>query len=198
MEKDYLKLYDLERYLFDVVNPAFHRDHKLNAFDFFCIIIWKANRAKSSVAKRLIHDYGKGQSDLNIIIRELTHQIYRARDNEKERMRILVEDWRFYLPMASAILTVLYPDDFTVYDKRVCEELDGYHRVQNWKFEHLWEGYCQYREAVIDREPSIPVLRNKDRVLWAKSFERQLKRDIATEFRKNSTRDDYSSSTAAT
>jgi hypothetical protein len=38
---DYLKLYDLEKYLFDVVRLNFERDRRLSAFDFFCIIVWK-------------------------------------------------------------------------------------------------------------------------------------------------------------
>ena len=46
-------------------------------------------------------------------------------------MRILIEDWAFRLPMASAILTVLYPDSFTVYDIRVCSELQNHHGVRN-------------------------------------------------------------------
>ena len=128
---DYLKLYDLERYLFEVVRPSFQRDSELTAFDFFCIIIWKANRAKSEVAKRLIRHHGKGGTDLDAVIGDLTHQIHAARDDEKERMRILIKDWGFRLPMASAILTVLYPEIFTVYDKRVCGELGKYHCVQD-------------------------------------------------------------------
>jgi len=44
---DYLEYYDLERYLFENVHQRFHLEHSLGAFDFFSIVIWKANRAKS-------------------------------------------------------------------------------------------------------------------------------------------------------
>ena len=106
---DYLKLYDLERYLFDVVHSAFQKDKRLSAFDFFCIIIWKANRAKSKVALKLLSHDSQGRKDLNAIVGDLTSVIARATDN-KERMRILIAKWEFRLPMASAILTVLYPE----------------------------------------------------------------------------------------
>jgi hypothetical protein len=51
---DFLGYYNLEPYLFDIVSPRFHQEGSLNAFDFFSIVIWKANRAKSRIAKRLL------------------------------------------------------------------------------------------------------------------------------------------------
>ena len=52
----FVEHYHQERYLFDVVSPRFQREHELSAFDFFCIVIWKANRAKSKIAKRLLRN----------------------------------------------------------------------------------------------------------------------------------------------
>ena len=46
--------YDLEKYLFETVSSRFAEEHSLGAFDFFCIVIWKANRAKTRIARRLI------------------------------------------------------------------------------------------------------------------------------------------------
>jgi hypothetical protein len=54
METDYRKLYDLENYLFEEVSRHFSELGYLHAFDFFCIVIWKANRSKSKIAKRLL------------------------------------------------------------------------------------------------------------------------------------------------
>ncbi len=182
---DYLKLYDLERYLFDDVTASFHKNRKLSAFDFFCIIIWKANRAKSKVALKLVTHDGDAGNDLNTIVEHLTCAIANAQD-DKARMRILIEDRAFRLPMASAILTVLYPFSFTVYDVRVCDELQNHHKVQNkTRFEDLWDGYQAYLEDVKSREPAVSALRNKDRTLWAKSFEKQLNDDISTLFKKD-------------
>ncbi len=182
---DYLKLYDLEGYLFDDVRTSFEQNGKLSAFDFFCIIIWKANRAKSKVALKLVAHGGNATNDLNTLVDSLTSAIAKATD-DKTRMRILIEDWAFRLPMASAVLTVLYPDSFMVYDVRVCNELQNHHNVQNkTRFDDLWDGYQKYIADVKKQEPMVAALRDKDRRLWAKSFEKQLNEDISTLFKKD-------------
>ena len=182
---DYLKLYNLEQYLFDDVRKSFKTNGNLSAFDFFCIIIWKANRAKSKVALKLVAHGGDAANDLNAIVVCLTSAIAKAPDH-KARMRILIEQWAFRLPMASAILTVLYPDSFTVYDVRVCDELRNHHSVQNkTRFDDLWDGYQMYLRDVGSKEPAVSGLRDKDRTLWARSFEKQLNDDISTLFRKD-------------
>ena len=105
METDYRKFYDLENYLFEEVSRRFSEHGYLKAFDFFCIVIWKANRSKSKIAKRLL---SKGHPDLDSAVVALTKSLANAAD-DKARMKILIVDWGFLLPMASAILTVLYP-----------------------------------------------------------------------------------------
>jgi len=182
---DYLKLYNLEQYLFDDVKTSYQANKKLSAFDFFCIIIWKANRAKSKVALKLVSHNGNATHDLNAIVEKLTTAIANA-PNDKARMRILIGEWKFRLPVASAVLTVLYPDSFTIYDIRVCDELQNHHNVQNkTRFDDLWTGYQAYLSDVRKKVPTISTLRDKDRTLWAKSFEKQLKNDISTLFRKD-------------
>jgi hypothetical protein len=156
---DYLKLYDLERYLFDDVTTAFRINRKLSAFEFFCIIIWKANRAKSKIALKLLAHDTRAGNDLNTIVEHLTSEIAKAQD-DGARMRILNKDWEFRLPMASAILTVLYPNSFTVYDVRVCDELQNHHNVQHkTRFDHLWAGYQKYLADVRSKEPTVSALR---------------------------------------
>jgi hypothetical protein len=183
---DYLKLYDLERYLFDVVRANFERDGKLNAFDFFCIIVWKANRAKSKIAKKLLEKDGHRRKDLDAIVGDMTKSLADT-DAEKEKMRILIEKWGIRLPIASAILSVLWPDKFTVYDVRVCEQLGGDYKTipDKARFEDLWNRYNRYVEAVQNKVSEVPILRDKDRILWAKSFEKQLNKDIEMLFQKD-------------
>jgi len=53
MKDAYLKYHIIENYLFDEVHKNFHKNGYLNAFDFFCIVIWKANRVKSIIAGNL-------------------------------------------------------------------------------------------------------------------------------------------------
>jgi hypothetical protein len=85
--------------------------------------------------------------------------------------------------MASAILTVLYPDDFTVYDIRVCDVLGDFKDAQyKTNFAKLWERYAAYVIAVKDAVPECSSLRDKDRFLWGKSFATQLQTDIQSSF----------------
>ena len=178
---DYRKFYDLENYLFEEVSRRFSEHGYLEVFDFFCIVIWKANRAKSKIAKRLL---SKRHSDLNSAVIALTKSLAKA-ENRKGRMKILFEDWGFLLPMASAILTVLYPMSFTIYDVRVCDVLKRFHNLPNkTNFDSLWNGYEKFIAAVNEAGPSEYSLRDKDRWSWGKSFSQQLEQDIAEKFQK--------------
>jgi hypothetical protein len=102
---DYRKYDALESYLFDQVGPRFRQAGWLDGFDFFCIIAWKANRAKSAVARRLLL---KGHAWIEEAVRELTAGIA-SQPSPRHRMAHVVVEWGFLLPMTSAILTVLYP-----------------------------------------------------------------------------------------
>lgn len=165
---NYLDFYDLEKYLFETVALLFAKEHSLGAFDFFCIVIWKANRAKTRIARRLM---ASGRySDLDAAVRALTGAISAA-TLPKDKLRVLIQDWGFLLPMASAILTVLYDDDFTVYDSRVCDVLGDFDWVGNrTNLDSLWEGYSKYVDAVKKAAPAELKLRDKDRWLWGRSF----------------------------
>jgi hypothetical protein len=174
-EANWLVYYDLESYLFDTIGPRFRRVGSISAFDFFCIIIWKANRAKSKVARRLL---SKGASSLEEAVRDLSRAIS-AQPNAKERLALLRLEWSFRLPMSTAILSVFYPDEFTVYDVRVCEVLRDFEKLDNMsRFDDVWAGYLSYRSAVQKAAPPDLSLRDQDRWLWAKSFVQQLQRDI--------------------
>lgn len=180
-EAEYLQFYDLEGYLFKIVSTRYVQNKTLTAFDFFCIVIWKANRAKSKVAERLLA-HGNGQANLEAAVGDLLSAISEAID-QKTRLSVLIETWGFRLPMASAILTVLYPDDFTVYDIRVCDVFDDFKDAQyKTNFATLWDRYSAYVTAVRSAVPECSSLRDKDRFLWGKSFATQLQNDIQLSF----------------
>lgn len=180
--KDPLRYYHLEQYLFEDVNSRFHDAGWLNAFDFFSIVIWKANRAKSNVAKRLLRHDPESRIDLDAIVRHLTRRLYDAA-SARDRLEMLMIDWGLKLPMASAILTVLWPDEFTVYDVRACEQFGRFGNLTNLtRPEAVWDGYTSYRTAVIAAVPGETSLRDKDRILWGRSAAAQLERDIASRF----------------
>jgi hypothetical protein len=178
-QTDYLKYYHLEEFLFNDVSNRFRNDGCISAFDFFCIVIWKANRAKSKIAKRLL---SKGDDDLDSAVKALTKSISEA-NQQKDRLQILMNDWGFRLPMASAILTVLYPEQFTIYDVRVCETLQSFQDTQHKKpFDKLWESYEEYIKSVKMAVTEDITLRDKDRWLWGKSFASQLQKSIENKF----------------
>jgi hypothetical protein len=182
---DYRRYYNLEPCLFEEVHHRFHAEQSLSAFDFFSIVIWKANRAKSKIARKLLHSADPQCDDLDAIVRSLTALLYAAPDS-KSRLRILLCDWGFALPMATAILTVLWPGDFTVYDTRVCEQLGGFHDLRyRSDFERVWEGYELFVARVRSEAPQGFSLRDQDRFLFGKSTALQLEQDIMRRFRPN-------------
>ena len=177
---DFRNYYWLESYLFDTVRLRFAQQHCLDAFDFFCIVIWKANRAKSKIARKLLIPEVR---NLDEAVRVITWGLAQQ-SNAKDRLHYL---WNggFNLPMASAILTVLYPDEFTVYDERVCDMLGGFHNLKSLsKFEALWRSYQDFKRKVEETAPPELSLRDKDRYLWGKSFYEQLTKDIKLGFKK--------------
>lgn len=182
MTIDYLRYYHLERYLLEDVHRRFHEDGSIGAFDFFSIVVWKANRAKSKVAKVLLERDPERRTTLDPIAHDLTKALHLAPDS-RTKLQLLLLQWGLRLPMASAILAVFWPDDFSVYDVRVCDELAQFHRIADLaSFTAIWEGYSEYVEAVRNMEPRHLGLRDKDRYLWAKSRADQLDRDLVRAF----------------
>jgi hypothetical protein len=183
---DYRQFYSLERYLFEIVGDKFRKEGSLCAFDFFCIVIWKANRAKSKIAYKIITSASLTGGSLEERVRCLTKTLSEKQTSE-DRLRYLINDLKFRLPMASAILTVLYPDEFTIYDVRVCNQLSGKERhlrlANKSDFEEVWKGYMDFKKAVEDAVPHMSGLRDKDRYLWGESFYEQLSTDIRNEFK---------------
>lgn len=180
-ENNFIKYYDLESYIFGGVSKRFHKCGFLSAFDFFTIIIWKANRAKSKISKQIL---GRGYDNLDDGVKDLTNDIYECTE-DKRRLECLMKKWGFRLPMSSAILTVLYPDIFTVYDVRVCETLNIKNNLDNiTNFDKLWSSYLEYKNKVFSAAEGNLSLRDSDRYLWGKSFYDQLNNDISIGFTK--------------
>jgi len=169
------KYYNLERYLLEEVQPRFQKNGSIGAFDFFSIVIWKANRAKSRVADKL-RDVS-GEDNLEQICKKLSTEIWKAKE-EKDKMKILISDWHFRLPMASAILTILYPELFTVYDYRAAEQTgNGSKLVNKTSFDAIWDGYVEFR-CKVNEIGKGSTMREKDRYLFGKSRMEDLADDI--------------------
>jgi len=182
MNTDYRTYYWDECYLFDQVTQHFEKDGYLGAFDLFCIVVWKANRAKSRIAKRLM-EHQPGFNDLESAALTLTREIAAAKE-PCDKLRVLIEGWGLLIPMASAILAVLYPEVFTVYDYRVCQQLNAFDDLVNKsKFDSIWDEYLKFIERVKEvTPPEIMRLRDKDRWLSGKSYFDDMNREIQNRF----------------
>jgi hypothetical protein len=123
-------------------------------------------------------------SDLDKISRNISSDIAKAK-TEKEKMKVLILDWGFKIAIASAILTILYPDIFTIYDYRAAEQVgEGEKLKRKTKFEDIWSGYVEFRNkvAAVSHGGS---LREKDHYLFGKSRMDDLTKDLKNEFAEN-------------
>ncbi len=176
-----ISYYNLEEFLLSDVRNRFLDNNSIGAFDFFSIIVWKSNRSKSIVAKRLI--VKSKNSDLEQISLSITSSISRAHSDE-EKMKVLIESWGFKLAIASAILTILYPDRFTVYDYRAAKQLNfGANLKNKSSFADIWAGYVEFKDKVAAL-PFGSNLRDKDRYLFGRSTMDDLLTDLKCGFQK--------------
>jgi hypothetical protein len=174
MALDYAKFAFLENYLLDIVGPRFRTTGELSPIDFYMMVVWKSNRAKTRVRDRLIARGGTFNNAVELISVQIRPNV-----SPKERLKGLMVDWGLRLPMASAILTILYPEDFTVYDIRVCEALPEFSNLSNLKFgDKLWTRYQNFVEAVHAAVPDDRSLRGKDHYLWGHSFYKGVQKDL--------------------
>jgi thermostable 8-oxoguanine DNA glycosylase len=161
------KLYNLEDYLFGVVSPRFRESHTLNPYDFFAIVTWKSNRTKTKIMSGLANS---GRS-----VPSLMYEVSAATSPEG-KVEALLRVWGIGLALASAILTVCYPEEFTVLDYRAWEALreaavEGLPARYPLKVEEYLL-YCR-ASTRLAAEKGIS-LRDLDRALWAKSWEDDL------------------------
>lgn len=164
---NYIKYYNLDKYIFEEVGPKFRKTGIITTEDFFCIVIWKANRAKTNIKNKLSKN-----GTLDNSIKNISNDIYRA-NTSKDKLEIMIKKYKFGLPMATAILTVLYPENFTVYDYRVREQLkiNTIYGVDKY-FSEFLPKVKEYSNS-LDKN-----LRNTDKELWGKSFYEDLQKLI--------------------
>jgi len=161
------RLYALEDYLFEVVSQRFRHDQTLSPYDFFAIVTWKSNRAKTKIRDGLA-EAGKSPS-------ALMREVSEARSAE-DKVEVLLHVWGIGLAMASAILTVCYPEEFTVLDYRAWRTLQQA-SVEGLPARYPMSAgeYLQYCQVcrLLAAQAGLS-LRNLDRALWAKSWEDDL------------------------
>lgn len=187
MYRNSLKFADLENYINSEVRPLFHDQGYIEAFDFFCIVIWKANRAKSKIARRFDDKpTADTREDLDGKIKYLTQLIFKS-VSDKERLEILIKNYGFRLPIASAILSFLYPDNFTIYDYRVCKVFPDFIPLGNLSdIDKIRPRYLEFIEAVKSIDEQQYTLQEKIECYGVTHLERASKRILKNVSVKNS------------
>lgn len=108
----YIKLYDIEKYLFSIIGPNVKKNGFLSFEDFYQICMWKSVRPK----KRYIANKEK--------IKDISKRAFSEKD-EAKRIKIICELDGVGIPTASAILTIIYPEKYAVIDIRCLEALNN-------------------------------------------------------------------------
>ena len=125
--------------------------------------------------------------DIDGCVQNFTKEIFSSDDFGK--FNLLMNLKGINIAMASGILTVLYPEKFTVYDFRVCQNIVGFSNIANISDPNLqFNTYLKYIEEV-KKQHSYSELREIDKMLWGKSFYDELKKDLEdgfTRLKKNS------------
>ena len=149
----------LEPYLMEAVGPHFRRTGQLSPEDFWLILIWKANRAKNNERRRF---EAIGKRTFAEAVCEVAGALHQS-SSSQDRLKFLMASWQMKLPTASAVLTILYPDDFTVYDIRVCNQLGAFRALAGRSSSaDLWDEYVKFVDAVRAGTPANLTLRQKD------------------------------------
>ena len=172
---DPIGYYSPETLIFPAIAQSFADDGTLDPIVLYLILDWKAPRARRRHRSRLARIAGSFENAVNEIAADV-----RAATAPEERLGALLTKWGFRLPTASAILTVLYPDMFTVYDVRVCNALRAFHKLGGITWSpKTWREYQRFIGAVRDAAPQGLSLRDCDRWLWGRDKQKVLLSELA-------------------
>lgn len=169
--QQYLKYYYLEeQYLFKEVTANFQTRKSLTAEEFLAIVIWKSNRSKTKVVG--------GISRSGTTVEELTGRVFVAEDGAT-KIELLTAIYGIGIPIASAVLTVCYPELFTVVDYRACAALAKLLATEEPALRRKLRGdpannpdaYLAYVEVCKAEAGKRNLsLRTLDRILWGIDF----------------------------
>jgi hypothetical protein len=171
---DPIAYYSPETLMFPAIAKSFADTGFLDPAALYVILDWKAPRARTRHRLRLAGMAGS----FNAAVKEIAADLQTAIGPEQQ-LGLLLTKWRFRLPTASAILTVLYPDIFTVYDIRVCDALHDFHQLGDRQWSPIvWGEYRRFIDAVRAAAPEGLSLRDCDRWLWGKDKQATLRSEL--------------------
>jgi hypothetical protein len=161
---NYIEFYDDENLLFEKVGPEFLRGVDPSVMHFETLLGWKSERPGDAHWMRLMKICDGTMEDA---VAAICTDIRSAAD-DKARLEVLIRKWLFYLPTAATILTVLYPEVFTMYDKRTRNQTGTKDWSQHTFTPALWEHYCEFKDKIVALVPPGLSLRDADRYVMGK------------------------------
>lgn len=146
----------LERAIFSELSNKVRFSGELEPEDFFTICEWKSTRTKTLVRTNP-HEH----------IRDITRLAFSSRESLRVPLLCILNGVR--VPTASAILTVWQPNEYTVYDVRVCDAmLSLSHKLlTDQVVEDARKSYSKYLDVARKMATELRVsLRDLDKTLW--------------------------------
>jgi hypothetical protein len=140
---------------------------------------WRVPEISEIPFRSTVYSIRQRELRFKAAVNEIAAALHAATGPEQQ-LELLLVDWGFQLPTASAILTVLLPDQFTIYDIRLCDSLHTFHRLGGLKWSHeVWEEYQRFIVAVRHSAPRGLSLRDCDRWLWGRNKRDALLKELA-------------------
>lgn len=170
--KKYIELYDVEKYLFDVVGSEASQRGRLTFEEFYKICMWKSARQKQKYIS------AKNRNEVEAI----TKKAFSEQD-EREKMKKLCELNGVGIPTASAILTVVFPEKYAVIDIRCLEMLRekfGY-KISKQTSLKSWIEYLNIMRNTAKENTVTP--RKLDMALFAMHREKLMNEDYRNLYR---------------
>jgi hypothetical protein len=159
--------WDLESYIFDTIGPVVRSRGSLTLPEFLTIGYWKAPRQLSNYRKNEHNDEGMTVPDVTgVALSDVTL------DSMRPNALSALSGVR--VPVASALLTVWHPHDFTIIDVWALKTLSAARESiggtsfsdhgQPWWEDH-YDDYLLACKAIVARVKPF-TLRDVDRALW--------------------------------
>jgi len=176
-----LDCYDPEGRVFPRIQKKIGSGEELNKRDVLQIMRWKLGRIRA--------DYSKTIADDRMV--EINKAVAKAAKPGcgLEALQALDDIPGIGLAVATAVLTVCYPEEFTIIDVRVLEILDLFpatlaedkrkgHNAGDWTAKDF---IVEYLPKVKERAKLWNCsLRNADRALWGQSVRRDIEEVVAS------------------
>jgi|SRR3989304_4009181 len=159
-----IELYDIEKYIFNVIRPKAKRRGYLTFDEFYDICMWKSARPKQLYRK-----------NNKVKVKKITKEAF-AKEDEKEKIKTLCGLKGVGIPTASAILTAIFHKKYAVIDVRCLAMLKGTFKEKISKSitPKTWLTYLELMKKLADKYGVTP--RKMDMALFAMHREK-LKKD---------------------